>query len=477
VVRFDATKVDADTFARLFKSAIPDAEDRFGEFGASLKSRLEAFKAAGGSEVIAQFSTADLRQASLVVVPLREGGDEAALRRLLEGISGAGWRVDKVGQALVAGPPTALARRASAKASERSELPAALAAAGDGCLQVLLLPTDDQRRVVEEALPLTRALSHDSARTLTRGVRWAALGLNADAKPLLHITARAANGEAAESLAELVHSSVASLGSYVLRPAEEKPLGELLPTEYKDAVSVLNPTFSGDRVSLTLADVESARSVATLIAFVVERRSNRGWDESGTKMKHILLAFHNYLDSSRKTFPPTAIRDKNGKPLLSWRVAILPFVEEKALYNEFHLDEPWDSEHNQKLIGRIPAIYRSPRIKDKRPGLTTYLVPVGKEVAFTGDDKGRTFKDFTDGTSNTIMLVDVADDKGVIWTQPEDLAIDLSDPKKGLTGHYAAQFLVGMADGSLRFLFNKISNATLRSAFTVAGGETLGPDW
>jgi hypothetical protein len=216
--------------------------------------------------------------------------------------------------------------------------------------------------------------------------------------------------------------------------------------------------------------------VAGVIAFAAERYTVRGWDSSADKMKRILLAFHNYFDV-HKTFPTTASRDKNGKPLLSWRVAILPFLEHQSLYNEFHLDEPWDSEHNKKLIGRIPAIYRSPRIKDKRPGLTTYLVPVGKDVAFTGDDKGRMIKDFSDGTSNTIMLVDVADDNGVIWTQPEDLVVDLNDPKKGLLGHYAAAFIVAMADASARFVSKGISNATLRSAFTIAGGETLGSDW
>src|SRR5262245_25073160 len=72
--------------------------------------------------------------------------------------------------------------------------------------------------------------------------------------------------------------------------------------------------------------------------------------QSRNNMKQMALAIHNYV-SAKKRFPTAAIRDKkNGKPLLSWRVAILPYLEDQTIYGEFHLDEPWDSEHNQKLL-------------------------------------------------------------------------------------------------------------------------------
>ncbi len=77
-------------------------------------------------------------------------------------------------------------------------------------------------------------------------------------------------------------------------------------------------------------------------------------------LKQIGLAMHNY-ESTFGTFPPAYIADKaTGKPLLSWRVAILPFLEQDALYKQFHLDEPWDSAHNKTLIARMPPVYRSP---------------------------------------------------------------------------------------------------------------------
>src|SRR5438445_3414044 len=94
------------------------------------------------------------------------------------------------------------------------------------------------------------------------------------------------------------------------------------------------------------------------------------------------IAMHQYVDTF-KSLPAHASVDKDGKALLSWRVHILPFVEQDALYKEFHLDEPWDSAHNKELIARIPPIYRSPQSR-AGAGKTTYLVPVGKHALFGG---------------------------------------------------------------------------------------------
>jgi hypothetical protein len=88
------------------------------------------------------------------------------------------------------------------------------------------------------------------------------------------------------------------------------------------------------------------------------------------QLRQIALALHNYHDAVG-TFPPPASSSRDGKPLLSWRVLILPYLEQDALYREFHLDEPWDSPHNKRLIDRMPAIY-APVIK-KAPRGTTWL--------------------------------------------------------------------------------------------------------
>ena len=112
-------------------------------------------------------------------------------------------------------------------------------------------------------------------------------------------------------------------------------------------------------------------------------------------LKQLGLGMLNYEDKN-KQLPDRAIRDKDGKPLLSWRVAILPEIEEGALYKEFHLDEPWDSEHNRKLIERMPEVLKSPDTWHTHPGKTRYLVPVGEKMAFP-PDRGIPLKEITEG--------------------------------------------------------------------------------
>src|SRR5262249_20669195 len=135
-------------------------------------------------------------------------------------------------------------------------------------------------------------------------------------------------------------------------------------------------------------------------------------------LKQIVLAFHNY-ESAYGSFPAAAICDKAGKPLLSWRVAILPFVEQDNLYQQFHLNEPWDSEHNKKLLAMMPRIYVADGGDAKMPAMpaegdgvpatqrTNYRVFVGGGAAFDLR-KGVKITDFTDGTSNTIMVVETS---------------------------------------------------------------------
>jgi hypothetical protein len=189
-------------------------------------------------------------------------------------------------------------------------------------------------------------------------------------------------------------------------------------------------------------------------------------------LKQIGLALHNY-ESANARFPPTAIRDKQGKALLSWRVAILPFIEEGTLYKEFHLEEPWDSEHNKKLISRMPAVYRCPLRKPGNADMTTYLAPVGKDTVFPADGRRIRFSDIMDGTSNTIMIVDADEDRAVVWTRPDDWPFDPDKPRAGLTTHPAGAFPVLFCDGSIHFLRDTIDKETLRALFTRAGGEVV----
>jgi len=194
--------------------------------------------------------------------------------------------------------------------------------------------------------------------------------------------------------------------------------------------------------------------------------------QSMNNLKQLAVAMHNYA-AMRNEFPAPANYDKQGKPLLSWRVHLLPFLEGEALYKKFKLDEPWDSPHNKKLIAEMPAVFKSPGSKLKDPGMTNYVLPVGKDTAFHGQ-KGVRAASITDGFSNTLMILEVADSHAVVWTKPEDLNYDPNKPLTGLDGPYSTGFLAALFDGSVRVIQRDIDEKVLRALFTPAGGERIG---
>ncbi len=203
--------------------------------------------------------------------------------------------------------------------------------------------------------------------------------------------------------------------------------------------------------------------------------NNVAHDKSLNNLKQIGLAMHNFHDVQNR-FPAQAIFGKEGKPLLSWRVAILPFVNEAPLYNEFHLDEPWDSEHNKKLVDRIPLVYQTLDAKAKKAGKTTYLAPVGKDLMFTGDKDGVGIAQVTDGTSTTILIVQADEEHAVPWTKPQDLKIDLKKPAEGLVDYAMLGSPVLFVDGSAASLRQGIPETTLAGFLTRNEGTAVFPN-
>ena len=210
------------------------------------------------------------------------------------------------------------------------------------------------------------------------------------------------------------------------------------------------PTI-GVLTGLLLPAIQSAREAA--------RRM-----QSSNNLKQLMLSLHNH-ESASKRLPARVSKDANGKPLLSWRVAILPYIEQENLYNQFHLDEPWDSEHNIKLLDKMPNTFTHPNFVGPK-GHTVYLAPF-YETTVWASEKPR-FREITDGTSNTIALFEVDDGHAVPWTKPDDLdlhEVDIVDCFRNTGSN------VGFFDGSVRFLTRNIDQSVLRALITSNGGE------
>jgi prepilin-type processing-associated H-X9-DG protein len=196
-------------------------------------------------------------------------------------------------------------------------------------------------------------------------------------------------------------------------------------------------------------------------------------------MKQLGLAMHNYA-TMNKCFPPAYVAAPNGKLLYSWRALVLPFFEDKTLAKRFHYDEPWDSEANHKLWKDGRKWFQCPTSDHASDDCTTDYVMVVGPHTFSDGPHGRKFGDITDGFSNTIMLVEVAD-SGINWAEPKDLEFDKIDfkingQKPCVGSHHSHGANAALCDGSVRFFDNKLAPEMLKAALTIDGGKKVNLD-
>jgi hypothetical protein len=205
---------------------------------------------------------------------------------------------------------------------------------------------------------------------------------------------------------------------------------------------------------------------------VSSSRRNRCMEQ----LRQIGLALQGFHEA-QKHFPAAAITSKDGQRLLSWRVAILPQLGFQSLYDEFHLDEPWDSPHNITLLPRMPAVFACPSMRAVQPYGTGYQVVVGPkpELGSIGTafewGRGVEIREFIDGTSNTVMVVETL--RPIPWTQPDDPEFDRDGPTPEFGSGHDGGFHAVFADGSTRFLKGTIDPRTLRAILTRDGTEVI----
>ena len=196
---------------------------------------------------------------------------------------------------------------------------------------------------------------------------------------------------------------------------------------------------------------------------------------SANNLKQLILAAINY-SADKKKFPPPAVRATDGTPLLSWRVLLLPYLEQEDLFRKFNLSEPWDGPTNRRLLDEMPKVFGPPG--KPRGNLTHYRAFVGAGTAFDGD--GVAWREFRDGASNTLAIVEAAE--AVPWTKPDELQFGPGVPlprlgvgfrKSFIEDDHAPAFHAAFADGSVLLLNARMDGATLRALVTRNGGEKV----
>lgn len=143
--------------------------------------------------------------------------------------------------------------------------------------------------------------------------------------------------------------------------------------------------------------------------------------------------------------PPLAADASGGQALHSWRVLILPYLDEQDLYNQFHLNEPWDSEHNLRVAEHCPDVYRCHADFPSGPTATSYLAIVGDQSAWQSHSAG--------DSTPSILVAEVAN-SGIAWSKPTDLDVSCltlgvnPSGQRGVSSRHEAGAWVLLADFS-----------------------------
>ena len=308
-----------------------------------------------------------------------------------------------------------------------------------------------------------------------------------DQKPVVTpetVKESAKTNQQAKSLSEVAYLPEGIVGLFVGHPKQfsESPIGRLV-NEFidNDDVDSIYPPLK--KTGVKLQDIER------MTVFVDQTQINIFAQQSGlpvggdaaaggpveamrltNSLKQIGLAFHNYHDVFQRF--PRADGDGAGQQTgLSWRVHLLPFLDQAPLYNQFHFDEAWDSEHNKTLIAQMPALFKSPDVTDE--GKTAFHVFTGENTLFNGEE-GLSIRNVTDGTSNTILAVLAGSDTAEIWTKPGGLEVDFSAPKKVLGDlKKDERILTLVADGSVRPMLTNMDDTQLANLIKPADGNVV----
>ncbi len=404
----------------------------------------------------------------------------------------------------------------SSEPTPRAELADALAACQEFPIQVALLPPDYVRRAIREMVPqLPAQLGGGSSDVVLSGVRWATLGIDPSrlhARLVIQSESDAAATNLVNRIPQMLQSayegwsnvektrlhspitmladpgsSSTSQGNNGSATAQSTPAGpttlpvqlEISPAAITSLISSLQPQVSGSRITMNFDGVAWLGGNFQLLVKASQVIKQVEQNRNGQRFKQILLAMHNHYDVYKMLPPAKKYYDVEGQTKLSWRVHLLPFLEQNDLFQQFHLDEAWDSPHNKTLLEKMPDVYRADflggvDLAQVKPGYTTFLAPVGDDTIM-GGTKPTTFSAITDGTSNTIVLVEVKPELAVPWTAPDDYALDPKNPGSGLQVAPNGKFLAGLADGSTLAIPLTLKPDDLLHLFQKSDGNPV--DW
>jgi len=238
------------------------------------------------------------------------------------------------------------------------------------------------------------------------------------------------------------------------------------------SVSLQKPDGTHVRVPFARLSERDKNFLLTLLWARVNKARFTNENQEMNALKWIAIAMQSY-EREHGHFPPPVVTDRTGRPLYSWRVALLPYLDEKAMHERFHLDEPWDSEHNRRFVQQMPDVYKSSGV-DLPAGHTRFLVLRGEGTVFPGGQQKISVRDIPDGTRDTVMAVTASPDAAVPWTKPQDIAFEPKKPTQNLANNQPGDnFSVIFCDGHGRWFSAQVAGDIVRAIASRNGGERV----
>lgn len=289
----------------------------------------------------------------------------------------------------------------------------------------------------------------------------------------LQVITDCTNEADAKRVQETLNAAVALLKNLLSGAPAESPEVKLLVesgTALLDAAEVTrkNTTILLSSKSTETKLIAQTGQIALAALNVLQSaRDSARQAQARNSLRQIVVGMHKYYDTHGH-FPSATVIGPDGKTPHSWRVEILPFIGQAPLYDQYKLDEPWDSDHNKQLLKKMPVFYRHPAAPAGSTNASFYLL-TGPRTLFN-DDKKAKFSDVRDGVSQTLLVVEAK--REIPWTKPEDIAYDPDGPLPKFGGITPGKLNVGCVDGRVLTIPDRgIDEEFWRAVITPAGDE------
>ena len=317
----------------------------------------------------------------------------------------------------------------------------------------------------------------DLVKVVTDRIQWFSAGISVQNEAAQIILQAKSTRNANEII-----SAIKGTADLVLKDIQDNPSTVISTTQFTDRLKKITeqftPTINDETQLVLMIDRSKAvafeQTVVQLVAWLQTAQSFSWANQCSLNLKALSVAFNKYKDDKGE-YPPAWTTDPLGKPLHSWRVLILPYLDEEDLYNTIRLDEPWDSPHNRQFHTKMPTVFRCPASINATNSTTTYALVVGPDT-FPEGPKAMKPEDLQDAADATIQIVERKNP--VCWMKPEEIPQDIAlrgiGIDKGLGSNHARPgFHIVLFDSTSRYVPDTVSSSIFRGILTQRGGEKI----